>query len=89
MRACSAAVPPDAQDARVLLSSHAPSSYCPVFNEFKNDIFHEDANEDNGDKPREDLRDIQLVFVFVNEPAYAAGAGADAEDEFRRDERAP
>jgi hypothetical protein len=53
----------------------------------KDHAFHEETNQDHREQPGKDARGLQLRTIDVDEPADPAGAGADAEYQFGRDQR--
>src|SRR6266852_656381 len=71
------------------LRLHAPLADSARFNGAEDKILHEQADQNNSQEAGEYAGYFQLVFVFINEPAEPAGAGADAEHKFRRDQGAP
>src|SRR6478752_10649440 len=68
---------------------HAPAPDRLAFDGGEDDVLDEQADQDDGEQTVEDIRRLELVAVLEDEPAEAARARRDAEDELGRDQGAP
>src|ERR1700682_6429674 len=68
---------------------HAPFAHRLSFDGAKDHVLYKQTDHDDGKKTRKDVRDLELVLVFIDEPAQAARPRRDTEDELRRNQRAP
>src|SRR6185437_12315912 len=68
---------------------HAPALDRSGLYEAKYDVLDREADEDDGQQPREDFRNVELILALENVPAEPALAGRHAEHKLGGDQRAP
>lgn len=68
---------------------HAPFLNGVTLNRLEDEVFNDQADDDNGQQTGKHSRNIEQITVFENEPAKTSLAGGNTEDELCSNERAP
>src|SRR5438552_10191025 len=68
---------------------HSPAADCTALNGLEDQVFHNKTEDDDGQQPGKNIGDQELILLRGNVPAEAAGSGAGAEYEFRRNQGSP
>src|ERR1700733_1129650 len=68
---------------------HAPATHRHVLDRLKDQVFHDESEQDHGQEPGEDVRNEQLILLLEDVPSQPARARADADHQFSGDECAP